>query len=332
MQQGNWNDLRYLLAIKRGQTLAAAARQLSVDDTTVSRRLAALQSAFGAQLFVRHADGTLALTPIGDAMVDRAEIMERQFNQIGGVVEADRDPCVGTVRLTSVPIVVNRLLVPAAKALLDRHPRLQMELIPDSRNLSLTRCEADLAIRIGRPTAGGSTVKARRVGTLCYSAYMSMTYSPREAARLAWITYGEAMSRLPQAQWIARAAKGRGPISGLRVHDAETALEAVVAGLGKTLLPSVIGDRDRRLQRFDLDEREGRPAREIWLLAHSKELKFTRIAAAIAWVEETLRGETARAVRYTLTSSSPARAAARSDRHGLPSGSAPKQRAHQRDH
>lgn len=290
MQQGNWNDLRSLLAIKRGQTLAAAARQLGVDDTTVSRRLAALQSAFGAQLFHRHADGTLALTPIGDAMADRAEIMERQFNQIGGVVEADRDPCVGTVRLTSVPIVINRILVPAAKALLDRHPRLQMELIPDARNLSLTRREVDLAIRIGRPIAGGSTVKARRIGTLNYSAYMAAACQLREAARLAWITYDEAMSRLPQAQWMARAAKGqRGAISGLRVHDAETALEAVLAGLGKTLLPSVIGDDDRRLQRIDLDERQQQPAREIWLLAHANQLKFGRIAAAVAWVEETMR-------------------------------------------
>jgi DNA-binding transcriptional LysR family regulator len=290
MQRGNWNDLRYLLAIKRGQTLAAAARQLGVDDTTVSRRLAALQSDFGARLFQRHADGTLALTPIGDAMTDCAEVMERQFNQIGGIVEADRDPCVGTVRLTSVPIVINRLLVPAAKALLDRHPRLQMELIPDSRNLSLTRREVDLAVRIGRPIAGGSTVKARRIGMLNYSVYMSTIYPMSEAARLSWITYDEAMSRLPQAQWIARAAKGRrGAICGLRVHDAETALEAVLAGVGKTLLPSVIGDRDRRLQRIVLDERQQRPAREIWLLAHSNQLKLGRIAAAVAWVEGTMR-------------------------------------------
>jgi DNA-binding transcriptional LysR family regulator len=290
MQRGNWNDLRYLLAIKRGQTLAAAARQLGVDDTTVSRRLAALQSDFGARLFQRHADGTLVLTPIGDAMTDRAEVMERQFNQIGGIVEADRDPCVGTVRLTSVPIVINRLLVPAAKALLDRHPRLQMELIPDSRNLSLTRREVDLAVRIGRPTTGGSTVKARRIGRLSYYAYMSASHQPREAARLAWITYDEAMSDLPQARWMARAAEGRRrAVSGLRVHDAETALQAVLAGLGKTLLPNVIGDRDRRLLRIDLDERQQQPAREVWLLAHSTELKFGRIAAVVRWAEEALR-------------------------------------------
>jgi DNA-binding transcriptional LysR family regulator len=288
MQKGNWNDLRYLLAIKRGQTLTAAAQQLGVDDTTVSRRLKALQSAFGAQLFQRRADGTLALTPIGDAVAHRVKVMEHQFNRIGDVFEADHDPCIGTVRLTSVPIVVNRLLVPTVKALLDRHPRLQIELIPDSRNLSLTRREADLALRIGRPISGGSTVKARRIGMLSYPAYMSTAYSSRESARLAWITYNEAMSRLPQAQWIARVAKRRpNAICGLRVHDAETALEAAAAGLGRTLLPSVVGDRDTRLQR--VEERREYPVREIWLLAHSDYLKFARIAATIAWVEEITR-------------------------------------------
>jgi DNA-binding transcriptional LysR family regulator len=290
MQPENWNDLRYLLAIKRGQTLSAAAQQLGVDDTTVSRRLAALQSTFGAQLLQRRADGTLVLTPTGDAMASRAEVMEHQFNRIADIFQADHDPCVGTIRLTSVPIVVNRLLVPAVKLLLDGHPNLQVELIPESRNLSLTRREADLAVRIGRPITGGSTVKARRIGTLSYSAYMSTTYGRREAARLPWISYDEAMSHLPQAQWMARAAKGQhGAICRLKVHDAETALEAALAGLGKTLLPNLVGDGNKRLQRIDFDDWQQCPSREVWLLAHLDQLEFSRITATIAWAEQVMR-------------------------------------------
>ena len=53
MQLKNWNDLRYLVAVKRAGTLAAAARLLGVDDTTVSRRLKVLQFALGAQLYRR---------------------------------------------------------------------------------------------------------------------------------------------------------------------------------------------------------------------------------------------------------------------------------------
>ena len=265
MQTRNWNDLRYLLAIKRGQTLTAAARLLGVDDTTVSRRLKALQATWGMRLLQRQGDGNLLLTPAGEAVAHRAEVMEHQFNLIGAVVGAVCDPCIGVVRLTSVPIMVNRLLAPAVQQLLDGHAGLQVELIPESRDLSLTRREADLAIRLARPTTGGTNVKARRIGMLNYSAYASETYSPREVARLPWITFDDAMSHLPQAQWMARAGKGvSGGISGLRVRDAETAMEAAVAGLGRTLLPNSVGDRDTRLRRAQVEERQPCPYREIW--------------------------------------------------------------------
>jgi DNA-binding transcriptional LysR family regulator len=290
MQLSNWNDLRYLLAIKRGLTLTAAARQLGVDDTTVSRRLAALQSVMSTQLFLRNADGTWKLTPSGEAVVQHAEAMERQFDLIGQVLGADQGTCVGTVRVTSVPIVVHRLLVPEIGHLLNKHPGLQVELIPESRDLSLSRREADMAIRLARPATGGMSVKARRIGTFRYLPYSLQSHSPREAKYLPWITYDETMGHLPQARWMARAAKvGNGAVSPLKVHDAETALEAVLAGLGKTLLPTSIADRDKRLRRLQAVERQPFPSREVWLLAHADQLDLGRIVAAIAWVEEVVK-------------------------------------------
>src|SRR5260370_30971778 len=145
MQQRNWNDLRYLLAIKRGQTLGATARQLRVDDTTVSRRICSLQAALGMQLVLRVGDGRLALTQAGDAVAQRAEAMESQFQSISEIVGADQNLCVGTVRITSVPLLINRLFAGAVGELLKRQPSLVIELVPDSRDLSLTRREADVA-------------------------------------------------------------------------------------------------------------------------------------------------------------------------------------------
>src|SRR5215470_12694543 len=65
MQMLNWNDLRYVLAVSRGGTLAAAARLLGVDDTTVARRLVPMQETIGTRLYQRLADGTLQLTTSG---------------------------------------------------------------------------------------------------------------------------------------------------------------------------------------------------------------------------------------------------------------------------
>jgi DNA-binding transcriptional LysR family regulator len=288
----NWNDLRYLLAVWRGQTLTNAARRLNVDDTTVSRRLAALQAMMGTQLVQRQGDGRLMLTPAGEVVAQRAEAMEQQFASIREVVGLDRDPCAGTIRVTSVPILINRLFVRLVGALLERHPGLIIELVPDSHDLSLTRREADLAIRLARPATGGTSVKARRIGALKYAAYTSTAVKLRDVQHLPWITFDEAMSHLPQARWIARAVKDvPRNISGLRVHDAETALEAAAAGLGITLLPTAIADRDTRLRPVpSIGAAQPCPPRDIWLLAHADQIELARVSIVINWVEGVVAG------------------------------------------
>jgi DNA-binding transcriptional LysR family regulator len=286
MQPRNWNDLRFLLAVKRGGTLRAAARRLQVDDTTVSRRLAALQSDLGTQLVQRLGDSKLVLTEVGDLVARRAEAMEQHFHSIGAFVGDHPDPWTGIVRVTSVPILANRLLAGSARELIQDHPGLIIELIPDSRDFSLARREADVAIRLARPVTGGMDVKARRIGTLDYAVYASSAIPARQGRRLPWITYEDAMSHLPQASWILGVVKSNGDcLSGLRVHDAETALEATVAALGKTLLPAIVADGDTRLRRLSLSNDLPCPSREIWLLAHADQLELAGVQAVIEWVE-----------------------------------------------
>jgi len=283
MQAINWNDLRYVLALRRGRTLSGAANRLGVDDTTVSRRLAKLQAAIGVPICRRTGDGSLELTAAGEAAADRAEAIERHVDLIGEV--AGEDAHAGTVRVTSVPILVNRLLVREVGALLREHPSLNVELIAESRDYSLTRREADLALRLARPRTGGTQVKARRIATLTYEAYVATGTSAGDAARLPWITYDDAMAHLPQARWMAKAARAdRSGVAQIRVHDAETALEAALVGLGKTLLPSAIAHDDPRLQTIETGIDTGVPTREVWLLGHADQLPLPRVAAVAAWL------------------------------------------------
>jgi DNA-binding transcriptional LysR family regulator len=289
VQPTNWNDLRYLLAVKRGRTLTAAARQLRVDSTTVSRRLTALQAALNTQLVQRKGPSRLTLTRSGELVARRAEAMEQQFQLVDEVVGADQDPCIGTVRITSVPILVNRLLAAATRDLLHDHPGLIIELVPDSRNYSLTHREADIAIRLARPVTGGASVKARRIGALDYAVFASAAVNAREGRRLPWITFDDEMSHLPQARWIAHATRREaGRLCGLRVRDAETAMEAAAAGIGKTLLPIIVAARDMRLRRLDAGAGRTSPSREIWLLAHAQQLELARVVAATRWLERVL--------------------------------------------
>ncbi|NKB62541.1 MAG: LysR family transcriptional regulator [Gammaproteobacteria bacterium] len=293
MQFNNWNDLRFLLALKRGRSLSGAAQLLGVDDTTVSRRLTALQTALGLILCGRQPDGSLRLSSVGEALISHIEAMEHEVELIGEMLGSDKDSCAGTVRLTSVPIVINRLLAPEVGSLLDAHPDLGLDLIPDTRDFSLTHREADIAVRLSRPTTGGTNIKSRRIGQLHYSAYALQHHSNREAMRLPWITYDETLAHMPQAQWINRATKGRtSELVGVRVHDAETALEIVLNGLGRTLLPNVVAERHKGLQRLVMKDMPDPPTRDLWILTHVEQIKLRRIVEVTAWLENVLKPST----------------------------------------
>ena len=277
MQAMEWGDFRVLLAIARGGTLAAAARRLGVDQTTVARRLAAAEAALGTRLFER-VEGALRPTKPGEVALDRAARIEREVEALEqGIAGTDAEPA-GLVRLTAVPIIVNRLLIPALPALWASHPRIRVELVAEARNLSLTRREADIALRLSRPESGGAAL-AKRLGYLDYAVY-----APRGRARdpLPWITYEEGLCHLPQARWIAAAAGDSAP-APLAVSDAEAIVHAMHAGLGKSLLPCFVGDRDAGLRRLGTAEAVLR--RELWLLTHGELRHHGRIAAVVGWIE-----------------------------------------------
>jgi DNA-binding transcriptional LysR family regulator len=265
-----WSDLRYVLAIARAGTLAAAARRLGVNQTTAARRLAAAEAALKARLFERR-DGVLHPTRAGEAAIARAAQVEQEVAALERGIGGTDATLAGTVRITAVPILANRLLIPATSRLLARHPRLRIELIAEPRNLSLTRREADIALRLARPETGAAL--ARRVGRLDYAVY-----SPRRRkADAPWITYEEGLSHLPQARWMAAQNHATAP---LLLNDAEAIVQAVRAGVGRSLLPCFVGEREpglKRLSRVVL-------ARDIWLMVHRDLRAHARIAAVIDWL------------------------------------------------
>lgn len=277
MQDLDWSALRCLVAFGRGGSLAAAGRLLGVDATTVARRLRALETAVGAELLLRGPDGTTELTPLGHDLRERAEEMATQADAIAERVGLARGRLAGTVRVTAVPMLVNRLLVPALPVLAARHPDLTVELVPEARDLSLTRREADLALRLGRPKSGGHAVRLVRVGQLAYGIY-----APASVDGQGWIAYDAAMAHLPHARWLAEAAVRDGS-APLRVADAETALAAVVAGLGRSLLPTALAEGVPGLRRLP-DPPAPLPVREIWLLSHTALSRLAGVRAVADWL------------------------------------------------
>jgi DNA-binding transcriptional LysR family regulator len=274
----DWNDLRYVLVLSRTGRLAKAAQQLRVNETTVARRVARIEKILGSQLFER-VNGGLLVTDIGQIVVQRAEQMEVDVGEIRNAATGADTKAAGTVRLTAIPMLLNRIFVPALPALLEEHPQLQLQLVADPRNLDLIGREADIALRLTRPDKADRVI-ARRLGQFAYAVYGPTTpcRSP-----LPWITHDVTWSSLPHVRWMAEAIKQE-PQAGtpLIVNDSELAIHAVGAGLGRSLLPCCIGDRENKLSRLTNQEPV---TRELWLLVHPDLKHLARTSAVISWIE-----------------------------------------------
>jgi DNA-binding transcriptional LysR family regulator len=277
----DWNDLRYVLVLWRTGRLARAAQQLRVNETTVARRVARIERILGSQLFAR-VNGVLLVTDIGQIVVQRAEKMEADVGEIRNVATGADTKAAGAVRLTAIPMLLNRIFVPALPGLVEEHPQLQLHLVADPRNLDLIGREADIALRLRRPDKGDRVV-ARRLGQFAYAVY-----GPARPHRspLPWITHEVTWSGLPHVRWMAEAIK-REPQAGtpLIVNDSELAIHAVGAGLGRSLLPCWIGDRDSNLARLSDQEHL---TRELWLLVHPDLKHLARTRAVVAWIERVI--------------------------------------------
>jgi len=284
-----WDDLSFLLAAMRGGSLAQAARLKRVDKTTVSRRLSALEQSLNVALVSRDARGGLVLTEQGRDVALQAEAMEDQARRIRASTSGAQALPRSWVRVTAVPLIVNRLLLPHLPDLTARHPDIAVELVADARDLSMAHGDADIALRLARPRDGGQAVLAHRLGQIDYAAYgASKAVGPQP-----WIGFDRTMQYLAPAAAIAAAADQPGQSRApLAVNDAETLYQAVLAGQGKSLLPRVIADADPRLS--EVAVACALPTREIWMLVGRDVRAARRAQVVMDWLRAVF--DTARSV------------------------------------
>jgi DNA-binding transcriptional LysR family regulator len=290
--QMNWEDIRFFLAIQRGRTLSAAARQLGVNQTTVARRLAALERDLGTRLFDR-VDRNHVATSAGESLLAHAERVEEEALALEHAVNDGNSALSGAVRLTAVPSFVVNFLLPCLGQFRRRYPDILLELIDASGNLSLTQREADIAIRLARPDAGGTRVLVRKMADMGYAVYGAKSLlngrSSLELTHLPWVIYDDSFAHLPEAQWFVRNIKGVEPV--LRTND-DVALDAAVRqGLGVGVLACYMADHDKAFVR--LSGPSPLFSREIWLLVHRELRRVARVQALVDWLSETLAAKRA---------------------------------------
>ncbi|HET9554699.1 MAG TPA: LysR family transcriptional regulator [Anaeromyxobacteraceae bacterium] len=278
----DWGHLRFFLELSRTGSLSSAARRLGVDRNTVARRVAALEEALGLPLFERGPQGW-SRTGAGNELADLAGRVEEDVLAISRHADAtDRALC-ATVRLTTATHLAAMLLVPALPALRARHPGLVLEIAADQRAFDLTRREADLALRMGRPRDTG--LVTRKLSDVVYGLYASRELLGRrrevDFERDPFVGFDDSLGGTPQERWLARVAPQRQVV--FRCNSTASLHAAARLGVGVAVLPRFVADGDPALVRL---EGPDAVAHELWLLVHGDLRRTPRVRAVIEWVDE----------------------------------------------
>jgi DNA-binding transcriptional LysR family regulator len=271
-----WDELRTFTEVARDGSLSGAARRLGLTQPTVGRHIDALEAALGLTLFTRSPRGltptpaALALEPHVEAMAAAAAALARTAS---GEAAADR----GAVRVTASDVVGVEVLPPMLAAFHAEHPGIAIELALTNRTQDLARRDADIAVRMVRPTQSG--LLARRIGSSRISLFAHRDYlarfgEPRSLADLAghcFIGFDRDNSTFRAAGDYARTMTRES--FGLRCDNDLAQLAALRAGVGIGGCQDNIARRTPEL--VSVLPNAFRYALDVWLVMH-EDLKATR--------------------------------------------------------
>lgn len=264
-----WDDVRYFLELARLGSLSGAARALGVEHSTVARRIGSLEQSLNIRLFDRLAK-RWSLTHEGEMLTAQAQRLDDEAQAFSRAV-LGASSLRGTVRLSAPPVLASHFLVPGLAAIRSRWQGIDLQVVGESRDANLVRGEADLAVRLARPTAPG--LSARRIGELGYGAYAAHGYVNRPAEAWEFLGYDGSLSHVPQQRWLDRMAGDRRFV--LRCNDLATLLHAARAGMGIAALPHFLAARDSALT--PLSSHACPAPRQLWLVMHPDVKRSPRI-------------------------------------------------------
>jgi DNA-binding transcriptional LysR family regulator len=274
----DWNDLKIFLAVAHGKTLSAAAAQLDVSPSTVSRRIEGLERALDVQLFRPHRDG-YDLTTAGRDLVPLAERTGAQMRVFERNARGRDNDHAGSVCIEAPELLGQGVILPHLASFMERHPTIRIELRSSVRSMRLVGETADIVLRLVRPEQGA--YKLRKLGQIRFGLYASSEYveqhgiptGPDDLHRHRVIGWSEELRYLTMARWLDTTCPGLQP--SLRLTSLGAQLAAARRGFGWAVLP-VFAARPVDLVPCLFGAPELNP--DLWLLVHEQSATLPRVA------------------------------------------------------
>lgn len=269
----HWDDLKTVMHLVRGGSLATAADALGVSYTTVARRVKRAEDDLGLQLFERLADGYKA-TEAGHTVARKASAMEvEEHDLMRGLLGADQKLS-GALTITAPQLLCSTLLASVFNEFCEKYPDVELHVRANTELLDLNRREADLAIRVSNHP--GDSLMGRRL-----VAQQSAVYGVRRwaeqiahdpAKQIDWILHDK-------LQNIQKETTANTPNNRLRLMTDETMtmISAAQKGLGVVRMPVFLAHDYDDLFRIDTLPPQAFP--DIWVVAHRDVWPSARVAA-----------------------------------------------------
>ncbi|MEA9393519.1 LysR family transcriptional regulator [Acerihabitans sp. TG2] len=245
----NWEDLRVFLAIARAGTLSGAARLLNIDQATVSRRLATLEAQLNVRLIER-LPREARLTAIGQKILQAARDVESSTFKIERMSVISRRE---RTRLTisAPPVLARHFFAPNMLALTQQLPRVQLSILSDAHFVSLSRLEADLAVRLSPGVKDSDIIK--KIGRMEFALYAGREYRHiEEPDKWGFIAYPERQTDFDHKRWLYETVGKRHVVC--EMTDLSHQYEAACSGVGVAGLPCFIADCDARLIKLETSQ------------------------------------------------------------------------------
>jgi DNA-binding transcriptional LysR family regulator len=274
----NWEDLKIFLEVAKNETLAGAANRLSVDSSTVSRRLHKLESALGTQLFLRENQGH-RLTQHGEKLLQTALEIEQKTQSAIELLQGKNLQQFGNIRLGTTDAFGNYFIASQLTQFLERHPQINIDLLPLQRNVKLAHHEADIAITLDRPTNESLVVsklcdyRLKLYTSRSYLAKHSEIHDTQDLSSHAMIGYVDDLIFSRQLCYLEQFLPQITPrFKSTSVIAQATAVEH---GLGIAILPCFLAHRKSDLVEVLPEALD--VVRQFWIAAPRERMELLRV-------------------------------------------------------
>jgi DNA-binding transcriptional LysR family regulator len=292
MSELNWDHLRVFIHVARTGRLSAAAERLKLNHTTVARRMSALEEEIGTRLFERTPQG-VTLTAEGAEMLVRAERIEHEAQMMLARIGGQEALLAGTVRIAVPEAFGTFLVAPMMGSFYAEHPQIVLELIPETRQVSLSRRDADLIVSTIRPRRGRMFINKLAefdMGLYGAQSYLDRRGKPTSAKSLREHDLVGFIDDLLQTEDYPPLNQiVENPKLSFRSSSILLQQGAIRAGVGLGLLHSFAAQRTPDLIPILPDEI--RVSRTYWTLVHADLRRIPRIRAVIRFLQKVVRDQ-----------------------------------------